>query len=108
MCRSGWLWRRNGRHGWCRPQRGIRQDISHDFTGGIQQSKVLHASNRAILDQLLDRVERVLARFTNLNGDLARMPWDFRIVKKIDDFRFDVLKRRIIHRSPHHLRVILI
>jgi hypothetical protein len=36
------------------------------------------------------------------------MPWDFRIVKKIDDFRFDVLKRRIIHRSPHHLRVILI
>ena len=74
----------------------------------MQQRKILHAPYRPVFYQPLDRLQRMLSRFTNMNGDLARVRGGLSIVKKVDDFRLNVLKRWILHRLPRHRRVDLI
>jgi hypothetical protein len=84
------------------------QGVGHDFAGGIQKSKILHALDGPVLYQLLDRLNRMLSRFMNLNRDPACVPGSFLVVEEVDNFRFNVLKQRTVHRLPRHRRVVLI
>jgi hypothetical protein len=55
------------------------------------EGQILHAFDGPVFYELLDCVEGVLPFFTDVNSDPARVMGAFRIVKKIDDFRFNVL-----------------